>query len=283
MAKRCICGASSTFPICDNTHESKGWTCTVGVGQVDLALVASSSLQNLAGRLAHRFGATVLTAPQRLVCERLVVFSDGQDVGVTRRIIADVSAQHVMVCGVGVTAASIQWAFPGVSVRELEDRTLGGLWQAAQAAVSGFPASVAAASAVSRPSVFLSHAVADESHLERLIGTLRDGFGVDLFVCADSIPPGAVWHERIAAELEQRDVFLLVVSRASSSSTFCAFEVGVAVAMGKPIRLVSIDGSRPPAFVQHLQAADVPRLIRAKPWLDVESALLEACLSSLTL
>jgi hypothetical protein len=55
----------------------------------------------------------------------------------------------------------------------------------------------------------------------------------------------------------------------------------MALALGKPIHVISLDGQPPPAHLQHLQAIDADRLQRRKPWLTRQDALLEASLLAL--
>ena len=68
---------------------------------------------------------------------------------------------------------------------------------------------------------------------------------------------------------------------AANASTFCAFEAGLAAAMEKPVFIVSLDGAAPPSHLQHIQSADVPRVVRSRPWLTAEDAALEAVLDAL--
>ena len=60
----------------------------------------------------------------------------------------------------------------------------------------------------------------------------------------------------IVGALTARDLFVVLLSEASLASPFCAFEIGYASALGKPLHLISLDGSLPPVFVQHLHAVD---------------------------
>lgn len=66
------------------------------------------------------------------------------------------------------------------------------------------------------------------------------------------------------------------------SSHFCSFEVGMASALQKPLILISLYGSMPHVFIQHLQAIDLPRIVRQKPWLSIEDALLDELLRVLS-
>lgn len=130
------------------------------------------------------------------------------------------------------------------------------------------------------PRLFVSHSVADEAALEPLVAYLR-ALGVPLFVCADSIKPGTDWSATLRAELEAADAVIWVLSQSALASTFCAYEVGFATALGKPVHRVSLDGTPPPPFAQHLQAQDVLRLRARRPWLDPLDALIEAFLGVL--
>jgi len=56
----------------------------------------------------------------------------------------------------------------------------------------------------------------------------------------------------------------------------------MAYALETPISLISLDGSRPPIFVQHLQTIGLIRLERQKPWLDKGDLLLDQLLKVLS-
>ncbi len=130
-------------------------------------------------------------------------------------------------------------------------------------------------------STLISHAVADEAHIIPVTDYLREYFDADLFICADSISPGTNWQETILSALERQAVFVLLLSQVTRNSLFCAFEIGVAHALGKPMLLISLDGSAPPPFIQHMQVIDLPRILRQKPWLAFEDVLLDEMLSGL--
>src|SRR6185295_2137333 len=129
---------------------------------------------------------------------------------------------------------------------------------------------------------FLSHAVGDEALILSVIDYLRRYFKADLFLCADSILSGTNWQDTISAALFGREYFVSLLSKANLASHFCSFEIGVAYALRKPIRLLSLDGSPPPAFVQHMQFVDLPRLARQKPWLDIQDILVDELLKVLS-
>ena len=72
----------------------------------------------------------------------------------------------------------------------------------------------------------------------------------------------------------------IALSEAFFRSTFCGFEVGMARALNKNIRMVSIDGAIPPSYAQDIQMLSVPRYMNTHAWLDFEEALLECMLKS---
>jgi hypothetical protein len=110
---------------------------------------------------------------------------------------------------------------------------------------------------------------------------LREQASADLFVCADSIAVGSRWHDTLVGELERRPTLVWLLSRRSSQSTFCSFEVGFATAAGKRVVIISLDGERPPSFAQHLHMIDVERRRATKPWLDPHEALADAVVEAL--
>ena len=279
-AKRCVCGRSKTLPLCDGSHESPGWTCSPEeVDVLPYVFVASSNLQNLADRLAHRFGgASIQTAGEKLQCRRLVVVADGHDIDRLQDLRGSVDADSVVVMGVGPGAGALQWAFEDAVHLTVDEEFAPLLWKRAEAALLSGSAQL---DAVERPRVFLSHSVRDEAAIIDVVDALRDQFEIPIFVCADSIRAGDDWYAEIHDHLARCDVFVFVVSHSANASVFCAFETGVATGLGKPVRVVSLDGHVPPAHLQHIQSADIPRLLQRKPWLTEADALLEGLLSAL--
>ena len=267
------------MPLCDGSHRSEGWECSGDTTEVvRFAFAANDNLRNLADRLAHRFqGRSLHSAADSARCERLVLVTDGQDVDALRRISAAVRRTETLVLCIGMDPSVLGWAFPEAICVGIEDETGPLLWTRVQEAVS----ESSPAAAVERPRVFLSHSVLDEQELFPSIEALRNHFGLELFVCADSIPSGSGWHEEIRRRLEACDLFLFVGSEAAAASAFCAFEAGMAFALNKPIHVLSLDGSPPPTHLQSIQAVDVVRLRARKPWLTHADAILEACLTTL--
>lgn len=279
--KRCICGRSKRMPLCDGSHREDGWRCGVPSDErAALAFAASHSLTNLAERLAHRTGGVALhRVGGSLRCERLVLLTDGQDVAALAEQAGQVSAEERRVVAVGVPPEVIQWAFPNATCVGVEGGDSSQVWSAVERAIEQDETQPPEARV--RPRVFLSHATADEGRLLPLIEGLRGNYGLEVFVCADSIRSGEDWQRKIDSTLRTSDLFLFVNSEAARESTFCAFEAGMAVAKGKPIHVVTLDGAQIPMHLQHLQALDVERLRVRRPWLSSSDAILEAMLSLL--
>ena len=273
--RRCVCGRSATPPICDGSHGAEGWVCATDAF-APWCFLAGPHYLTLAERLAHGGGGAAAHRVDRVRCGRLVVLTDGTDLDWIQAALPRVVSDARRVIGLGVDPERLGTAFADFEALRLETEGSGdALWARAQAACEA----PAPARAIAPPSsVFLSHAVADEPALQGAVDYLRRTTGAEIFLCADSIPAGGPWAATILDALRARERFVFAVSAASAASTFCAFEVGYALALGLPIGLVSLDGTPPPAFVQHLQAADVPRLLARRPWPTAAEALVEALL-----
>lgn len=275
----CICGRSATAPFCDGSHDGEGWACS-GEEATGPVFAASPRYENLARKLAgHHGGRVWAPGSGDFAATRLILLLDGFDLEVPRRARERVAADSVEVVSLGLDAALLAGAFPGARIRAAAADPLGA-FSAVNALLAGEAAAASPAPATLRAG-FLSHAVADEPSLLPVVETLRAGFGADLFLCADSIPGGSDWQATIDAALRDAPVFVLLLSVASAASHFCAYEAGVARGLGKDLRVISLDGTAPPAFLQHVQAAELPRKAAARPWLDPEDLLLEELLGAL--
>lgn len=280
--KRCICGNSSTFPVCDGSHQSKNWNCARQPGQVvPWCFVAGPHNENLAAKLGAEFrGVSAQEVSEEIHTDHLVVITEGSDLESIRPQIARVSAAAKTIVAVNIDEQMLAHAFPGWPIQAIQGENSIELWRQIHALCKErFDASPA--QPIELQSAFVSHAVADEPLMLEPVEYLRNFYNADIFVCADSITTGSAWHDQVLSQLAERDLFVLLVSRSSLESTFCAFEAGNAMALRKPILLVSLDGSPPPLFAQHLQMIDLERTSRLKPWLSREELLLEALLQAL--
>ena len=279
MARRCICGASSRFPVCDGSHGGQRWSCAQPAPrEVEQLFVAGVHLANLAERLAFEHGGLAAHRhPGPLRARQLVVLSDGTDIHEIQSTLDRIDAEATRVVALGVPASALRAAFPGAPVEAAPDGEGAAVVGPIQSLLTG-----AASAAASPPSgtLFVSHAVADEGTLQPAVDLLRGSLHLDVFACADSIPSGARWRDEIEGALRSAERFVLVVSRHSVASTWCAFEAGYALALGKPVTLISLDGSPPPGFLSHLQMQDLPRTVGRRPWMSPEEALLDAFLSA---
>lgn len=273
---RCVCGRSKTYPLCDGSHAGEEWACAV-VESVATAVVAAPALQNMGRRLAASLKGRLVDTATPTRAHRLVALSDGTDLDWLRPVLASIQAEQRELVVVGVSGALLASAFQGMDVVEVADGPGSVVWGRIQAALK--------AGAHPAPSPhrrwFLSHASADEAALEPAAAYLREELGLELFLCSDSIQSGTAWQERIVTALDDADALLFVLSRASAASTFCAWELGFAMARDKDIRVVRIDDAPAPATLQHLHMQDLQRTLNSRPWLDADEALLQLLLAAM--
>lgn len=281
--KRCACGQSTLFPLCDGSHQSQGWTCSaLSQVPVERVFLAGQHLANLADRLAHGLGGlSSLVDRGPLRTTELVVLTDGTDVDWLRRQMNQVEAKRVKILGIGLSAEALGWAFPEACTISIADEHPRLLWPALEAAVID-QEMIESREASTKPTVFVSHSVTDEARLFPVLQALRQEYGLELFVCADSIPAGHEWQQVIRDQLARCDVFLIVSSQATVSSVYCAFETGMATALEKPVRVIHLEESATLPYLSHVQATEIPRVLARKPWLTEEEALLDAVLDGLS-
>lgn len=272
--KRCVCGLSEKFPLCDGEHGGADWSCSATT-DVELVVVAGRHLRSVAERLAHHLGGIPLLEPRSLAARRALVLTDGTELDTLRSLLEPLTTERTEALAIDVPGGAIHGAL-GIPVRSVPPHEPLHLWRnllrALEEPVSTEPLRRA----------FLSHAVADEARLEPVVAYLRQQLGAELFVCADSIPGGSDWRSSIVGSLERAEVFVYLSSEASRSSTYCAFETGYAMARDLPIRVVMLDAGSPPPFLSQLQAIDLPRLQARRPWLSADEALVEALLDALS-
>lgn len=278
--KLCVCGRSATLPWCDGSHTDEDWQCEVGARWSRMALCASRRFENLATRLAARYRGAVVRAGQSITADRCVVLVDGSDLESVQGLAAGVTAPDRLIVAFGVPARALRPLFRGAAVVDVGPTHAFAAFRKACEVIDG--TSLAPAQDGMLASAFVSHAVADEPVIAPATRVAADVFGARLFWCADSIPSGATWQADITAALRDHDIFVFLLSKASHGSGFCAFELGMAYAISKPIHIISLDGTLPPAFVQHIQAVDLPRLQRTRPWMDLDDLLLEQLLTAMS-
>lgn len=278
MKKRCICGRSSSFPVCDGSHSAQGWACSSEQTTSAGALVlASGHYLSFADKWAHQIGA-LHTEKQSgvLRCKELWILCDGSDV---ERLILErqrISAVHTRLIAIDCNPLFLSCLGAFSSVYHLKDDGMLSLWTQLLKLDSFEECTQEKA----LPNIFVSHAVADERMLLPAVSYMRKYFDLQLFFCCDSIRQGANWFETIQNALRDADRIFLAISKAFLGSTFCAFEVGMARALHKEISLFCIDDSIPPAYIQEVQALSLPRLMAQKPWLNQREAIIEMMMQS---
>jgi len=277
--RRCICGRSSMLPLCDGAHSVEGWACARSRAVPRARVVAGGpAYQSVVERLAHATGGDALHLLEGPVQTRsLVVVTDGTEGGGLWASLRRVQAETTRLLVIGADPVLVGPAISGaerVAVADAAQPLV--LWRSLMEAIERKPER----GQVEQARVFLSHATEDEALLQAPLDALRE-LGVEVFSCGDSIPPGARWWDTLMAALRACDRVLLVLTPASRRSTWCAFEVGTALALNKPVQLLSVDGEPPPSYVGHLQMLDLPRRRMVRPWLTEQEAILDALLAPL--
>ena len=283
-ARFCICGRSQAFPWCDGSHRDEGWRCGVTQAPTALGFSASFRLENLAFKLASEHQGVILSSDNasQLHLHRWVLLLEGTEWEELQRLSRQVQAEQVEILTLGTPAALLQPFFPNASIHELQTTDLLNAFELADTFVRDPNSLDKVTDVMPLPSVFLSHAVKDEPFLLPLLRRLRERFALQVFVCADSIRGGRRWQEEIEGAMRKQDCVVGILSKDALQSHFCSFELGMAAALNKPIYLLSLDGSMPHVFAQHLQTIDLPRLQKSQPWMDKEDLFLQQYLRCLT-
>lgn len=276
---RCACGKSQVMPWCDGSHKNENWACEpVQKHQVNRAFFSTSGLLNLAKRLAWRFDGDLVMAGENVQGKRLIVIDDGSSLPRLKESLSEFKFEQTLFVGIDLAAATVANALDIEHHLELTG-SLTDIYVQLESTVEqwyqGRP--VKSNRSLDCPQLnkmFISHAVADETLLLPMANSLRELTEMDVFMCFDSIEKGEKWRRQIESALRDCELFVMIVSKSSIQSTYCAFETGSAISLGKPICLISIDGSLPPAYISQIHCIDLMREIAAKPWLDIQSALM---------
>jgi hypothetical protein len=101
--------------------------------------------------------------------------------------------------------------------------------------------------------IFVSYSTLDIGPLEQLKQQL-DGTGMEVFIAEHSINPGEDLKEKISAEIETCDLFVVLWSKNAEASEWVSQEVGRAGALNKNILpIILTEGLSLPGFIRNLK------------------------------
>lgn len=271
IQKRCICGKSSQFPICDGQHGTLGWRCTPSTPQFHPKVIVSSPhYVSLAEELAFRHGfVSHHSHPEILQCEELIIIHDNDELSALMRQLKYITHHKRRIIGIDCPPSPSLIEMPTDLTFHVQSMPLKSFLSAIDEALN-------AAQSITQSlpeQIFISHAVADEPFILPAIERLRRQFHTNIFLCADTIPAGQQWHDHIEAALRRSQVLIALCSESFNQSPYCAYEIGFAAALGTPIRPILLYDQGPPAYLQQLNAPSIPRIQRNSPWLSVTDAL----------
>ncbi|MAA79557.1 MAG: hypothetical protein CL916_09880, partial [Deltaproteobacteria bacterium] len=264
------------YPLCDGRHTQVGWSCTTkAIPRSQYVSVSSNHYRSLAQKWSAQHNALVMEEEEepQIICQALWVFCDGSDIESILFHKKRVRAQQVILVSISISHQLLFALGSFDSVIEIQDESQKSLWVQLQNANLQSPQQR------SPQRIFLSHAVVDEAQWIPALDEIRTSLGHSIFSCSDSITSGSNWYTEIIRELVECDWVLCLISKGFVRSTFCAFEVGMARALEKPMFLISIDDSFPPSYAQELHMETLSRYCATRPWLTQKEALSEAVLT----
>ena len=106
---------------------------------------------------------------------------------------------------------------------------------------------------------FVSYSV-DKKEAGAVVKVCLNGFGYNCFLAHDDLQVSEEWKHRILEELGIADVFVALLSKEFIASKWCSQELGFIVSRpGVLIVPLSLDGTMPYGFIEHLQGIKVHR------------------------
>jgi hypothetical protein len=280
--RRCVCGRSRTFPLCDGNHVSTGWSCAVQEKiTIERCFIAGGNYVSLAEKLAHHYNAVSAHSQEdRISCDELIILCDGTNLDRIHKEMSRIQYQKQRLLVIGVPIEVVRKAFPDSDVQQSVSDDFSILWIECKRALEA-PKNMDGNQSQTYQSIFVSHAVEDEAVLLPIVDYIRAYFEVDLFLCTDSILSGSNWYQTIVENLERAEKVLAINSASFGRSTFCAFEIGMARSQNKQLSIINLDSSPVPAHMQDIQSQFLDRVRKNKPWLTVKEALSEVFLREL--
>jgi len=92
------------------------------------------------------------------------------------------------------------------------------------------------------------------------IGKFLKSIGIESFIAYNDIRTGSDWKNVITSELGKCDIFIPLLSKDFKSSDWCSQEVGVAYIKKMKIIPLSVDGTKPYGFINHIQTKSIKKM-----------------------
>ncbi len=131
---------------------------------------------------------------------------------------------------------------------------------------------------------FVSHSGEDREFVDRFVVDLRR-IGIDAWYSAFEIKAGDSIPEKMDEGLQACRFFVLVVSKSSAASPYVKMEIASAISRNaqgsvKKIICIKLDGTEPPALLQHLKWIDFVKLGYESTLKEVTDSILDVELRS---
>lgn len=100
--------------------------------------------------------------------------------------------------------------------------------------------------------VFLSHSDIDKE----IAGSIKEKLGkyeINVFLAHTDLEGGTEWESKLFAEIQNCDLFLILLTENYHSGRFTDQETGIALSFPKPILPICIDKTRPYGFMSRYQ------------------------------
>lgn len=105
-----------------------------------------------------------------------------------------------------------------------------------------------------RINVFICYSKLDGVVAGKIYDLFETYCGYDVFLAHEELSPSDEWPEEILKKLKKTDFVVAIISTNFFVSSFANQEIGLALAYGKKIIPISIDGSDPKGFIDKKQA-----------------------------
>lgn len=278
--KRCICGQSSRFPLCDGQHKQEGWTCAKSSKQfIPLGILAGENYFSLAEKLAHHLQARLIEfSVSNSVYQKLLILTDGTDLEQISLLLEQTQYKEAQIITIGIPSTLLENRFSKITSISEISANMRHLWSELLLAIS----TQNTASDSQKPKkIFISHSTKDGELLIPVINYLRRYLELEIFLCSDSILVGELWYAKITKEIEDADVVIALHSYNFVHSHFCSFEMGMTRALQKRLLIIGLDSTTLPVFLQDIQTEFLEKNQEQKPWLSKQEALIDLIINKL--